>query len=225
MTLPMERVPEIELMTDKVQARAYALADFSEPHEQFVRLFRETFPHWPGDGHVLDLGCGPADVSLRFAKAFPKCCIDGVDGAEAMLEWGITAIKQQNLQHRIRLWQVYLPDAEPPLAQYDGVISNSLLHHLRNPQSLWEAVIRFGKPGAPVFIMDLLRPRQRAQLDTLVKQYAADEPDILRRDFYHSLRAAYRPEEVREQLDQAGLRHFQIGIVSDRHFVIAGCRG
>jgi ubiquinone/menaquinone biosynthesis C-methylase UbiE len=218
----MERVPEAELMNDELQARAYALADFSEPHERFVRLFHEAFPDWPGRGHVLDLGCGPADVSLRFAKAFPACCLDGMDGSEAMLAWGVAAIKQQNLQHRIHLRHGYLPGAEPPLAQYDAVISNSLLHHLRNPQSLWEVAIRFGKPGAPVFIMDLMRPETTDRLEALVEQYAATEPEVLRRDFYNSLRAAYRPEEVREQLDAVGLRHFRVRVVSDRHFIVAG---
>ncbi|HEX6174620.1 MAG TPA: SAM-dependent methyltransferase, partial [Candidatus Binatia bacterium] len=62
----MERIPEPELMDEDEQARAYALADFAEPHNHFVELFRECFPDEAITGHVLDLGCGPADVTLRF---------------------------------------------------------------------------------------------------------------------------------------------------------------
>ena len=80
----MDRIPEPELMDDPAQALAYARADFSEPHEAFVGYFQERFPQWR-PRRVLDLGCGPADVTIRFARAYPECEIVGVDGAEAML--------------------------------------------------------------------------------------------------------------------------------------------
>jgi ubiquinone/menaquinone biosynthesis C-methylase UbiE len=35
---------------------------------------------------VLDLGCGPADVTIRFAKANPGYKFHGVDGSAAMLK-------------------------------------------------------------------------------------------------------------------------------------------
>ena len=66
----MERIPEPELMDEAEQARAYAEADFSGPHDMFVQLFREAFPDTAPAGAVLDLGCGPADVTRRFASAF-----------------------------------------------------------------------------------------------------------------------------------------------------------
>ena len=39
----MERIPEPELMDDPEQARAYASADFSEPHQAFVERFTQRF--------------------------------------------------------------------------------------------------------------------------------------------------------------------------------------
>ncbi len=59
----MERVPELELMDDAAQAEAYARADFSEPHNHFVELFKQCFPG-PVQGAVLDLGCGPGGHRL-----------------------------------------------------------------------------------------------------------------------------------------------------------------
>ena len=50
----MRRVPEPELMDDEVQARAYALADFEEPHSMFVELFAGKFPELAGDFQALD---------------------------------------------------------------------------------------------------------------------------------------------------------------------------
>lgn len=218
----MERIPEPELMDEDEQARAYALADFAEPHNRFVELFRETFPDEAVTGQVLDLGCGPADVTQRFARAFPDCRIDGVDGAERMLHYGQMILAQAGLSPRVRLIHAYLPGAPLPRAHYDAVISNSLLHHLQNPMVLWDAVKAHAKPGAPVFVMDLMRPASREEAEALKERYAAGEPEVLQRDFFHSLLAAYRVEEVAAQLAQAGLAHFAVRAVSDRHLAVSG---
>ena len=70
--------------------------------------------------------------------------------------------------------------------------------------------------------MDLLRPSSRAEAQSLVEQYAADEPEVLRTDFFNSLLAAYRPTEVQLQLQSAGLGTLNLEVVSDRHFIVWG---
>ena len=218
----MQRTPEPELMDDEAQALAYAEADFAAPHDNFVALFREAFPDAELAGTVLDLGCGPADVTVRLARAFPGCRIDGVDGAAAMLKLGREAVRRAGLENRIRLIEAYLPGSAPPLATYDAVVSNSLLHHLADPAVLWESLKRWGKPGASVFVMDLRRPDSPGLVEALVRRHAADAPEVLRRDFENSLRAAYRVEEVRGQLEACGLAGLAIHAVGDRHLTVAG---
>lgn len=221
----MERIPEPELMEQTEQALAYAGADFSEPHERFVQLFAECFPASALTGRVLDLGCGPADISCRFARAHPACTIDGLDGAAAMLALGRALIARQGLVERICLHHLRLPSESLPAGPYEAVISNSLLHHLADPSVLWDAVRSASHIGTRVFIMDLLRPASEKQARDLVAEYAAGEPEILRHDFYHSLLAAYRPEEVAGQLATAGLEQLAIRVVSDRHFIVYGVVG
>jgi SAM-dependent methyltransferase len=222
MPLSLPRTPEPELMNEAEQARAYAEADFAEPHDQFVARFAAGFPDLDLDGTVLDMGCGPADVTVRFAKAYPRCRVDAIDGAPAMLALGQARIEAAGLAHRIRLIEGYLPGADLPFAAYDAVIANSLLHHLHDPQVLWESIRRHGRPGAAVFVMDLRRPHRLEEADALVKRHAAGEPEILQRDFRHSLHAAYRPGEVRQQLNVAGLAALNVAVISDRHLVVYG---
>jgi len=217
----MQRIPEPELMNDEAQARAYAEADFEAPHSYFIDLFQQTFPNLNITGCVLDLGCGPADISLRFARAYPECELHAVDAAEAMLGYADKAVQQANLADRIHLLPGYLPDARLPLHQYDAVISNSLLHHLADPLSLWRTVQEYAAADAPVFIMDLMRPTSASQAQALVAEYAADEPPVLQHDFYHSLLAAYTPQEVEQQLNSQALP-FSVRIVTDRHLVVSG---
>jgi SAM-dependent methyltransferase len=217
----IERIPEPELMDDPEQARAYAGADFSEPHQAFVERFAQFFPrHRPR--RVLDLGCGAADVTIRFARAYPSCELTGVDGAPAMLALARDATTRARLNHRVHLREVRLPDTSLAQHAFDTLISNSLLHHLADPQVLWRAVADCAGPGAVVFVMDLRRPDTREQAGRLVREYSGAEPEILQRDFFNSLLAAYRPEEIVAQLARVNLSGLQVEAVGDRHLVVYG---
>jgi len=218
----MKRIPEPELMNDEAQALAYAQADFDEPHDMFIQEFKDAFPVFEVSSHILDMGCGPADISIRFARAYPDCEIDGLDGAPSMLAQGKLAIQKAQLQDKIHLIEGALPGANLPLDNYDVIISNSLLHHLHEPDVLWESIKQFGIPGSRVFIMDLMRPETEKVARELVDLYAGDEPQVLREDFYHSLCAAFLPEEIQSQLALAGLSHLEVKILSDRHVLVFG---
>lgn len=218
----IERTPEPELMDDFEQARAYAMADFEEPHNQFVELFRQAFPDEAVEGVVLDLGCGTGDVTKRFAYAFPVCRIHALDGAEQMLMFARQAVDFERLHERIRLFKRTLPTEKLPKEKYGVVISNSLLHHLSDPQVLWQGIRQFAAENAAVFVMDLMRPDSREQAAQMVRQYSASEPEVLQRDFYNSLLAAFTPDEVRAQLAEAGLSQLEVKVVTDRHMVISG---
>jgi len=218
----MQRIPEPELMNDEAQALAYAQADFDEPHNMFIQAFKDTFPEAKVSGHILDLGCGPADISIRFAQAHPDCEVDGLDGAPKMLAQGKLAIQKAQLQDRIHLLEGLLPGANLPRDNYDVIISNSLLHHLHEPDVLWESIKQLGISGTQVFIMDLMRPETEKVARELVDLYASDEPQVLRDDFYHSLCAAFLPEEIQSQLVFAGLSPFEVKILSDRHVLVFG---
>jgi ubiquinone/menaquinone biosynthesis C-methylase UbiE len=218
----MERIPEPDLMNEAEQACAYAEADFSEPHNDWIELLHHSLPDLPQTGLALDLGCGPGDITIRFARAFPGWRIDGVDGAAAMLNYGYAAVQQAELGDRIQLVESYLPDGDAPHRVYDLIFSNSLLHHLRDPHVLWQSIHRWSRPGTSIFIMDLMRPDTPAIAAQFVNQYAANEPEILQRDFYNSLLAAYSISEVQAQFQQAQLPQLSVKSVSDRHFIIWG---
>lgn len=217
----LERIPEVELMDDTEQARAYAEADFSEPHNAFVEYFKSRFSDFR-EGHVLDLGCGTADVIIRFARVYPRTHITGIDGARAMLDIGMRDIKMKGLAHRISIQRRLLPDAALSTKKYDAVISNSLLHHLENPHVIWDAVRACAKRKAPILVMDLLRPDSMQRADELVQLYASDASPVLKKDFYNSLLAAYDAEEVQEQLQEANLAYLTVETVSDRHLLVWG---
>jgi SAM-dependent methyltransferase len=220
----MNRIPEPELMADEAQALAYANADFAQAHESYVRLFDEIFPDRPRSATVLDLGCGAADVTLRFARANPGYTFHAVDGSSAMLQCAAKALARHGeLASRIKLIEGYIPGAPIPLTSYDAILSNNFLHHLHSPRVLWESIRHYSKTRTLVLVTDLFRPADRAAAQALVEKYAGAESDILKRDFFNSLLASFSVEEVNKQLAEAKLDSLQVRVISDRHLIVWGC--
>ena len=218
----MRRVPEPELMDEAEQACAYAQADFAEPNERFVGYFESLYPELR-TGSVLDLGCGPGDIVLRLASRNPGLVVHGIDGSGAMLHFACERLHEAPaLSGRVQFIEGILPGATLPLNAYDAVISNSLLHHLHDPAVFWEAVREAAAPGAAILVMDLFRPGTEREARGIVEQYAGNEPAVLQQDFFASLCAAFEPDEIRAQLEAAGLGMLDVRTVSDRHVLVTG---
>ncbi len=216
----MKRVLEPELMDDMAQALAYAQADFAEENQGFVDRFRDYFPDWTG-GHVVDLGCGPGDIPIRFVRAYPTARVTAVDASRPMLDLAEKAIAEAGVANQITLCCELFQSLAVP-EQADALVSNSLLHHVPNPLQFWFRLKQLAKPGACILVMDLLRPESPEAAQALVDQYAADEDPILKRDFYNSLLAAFTEDDVAAQLAEMNLSRLLIDVPDDRHWVVGG---
>lgn len=202
----MKRILESELMNSPEQAAAYAGPDLDNACWLFIQNFRKYFRDLSPKGTILDLGCGPAAIPLRLAKLYPDYEIHGVDGAPEMLAQAGMAVRREGLEQQIRLFQGILPDKlSLPHNGYTIIISNSFLHHLTNPNVLWQAIHAYGLPNAAVLIIDLLRPADPQEAQLLVDKYLPDAPPMLRQDMLLSLYAAFTIDEIRAQLAEAQL--------------------
>lgn len=216
----MQRQLEPELMEDDEQVVAYAQADFEIPHNQFIQRLKKFIGQDDFNGTALDLGCGTGDISRRFAETFPLSAVHAIDGSKAMINYATLTLAEK-LSKQIYFIHGRLPDALLPKTDYDIIFSNSLLHHLPDPQVLWQTIKDYSRPGTRIVIMDLLRPECLESAQIMVKTYAENEPDILQRDFYHSLLAAFSMAEINQQLAQAELA-LNLEQISDRHIFITG---
>jgi trans-aconitate 2-methyltransferase len=230
----MRRSVEPELMDDPLQVLAYAQADFRATDQALVDRLVEVFGESLGDGpgpRLVDLGCGPGNISFRLAERFPQASVLGLDGAAAMLELAEQELAQRalgcpGLADRMGFAQVHLGPESLPYAGFTAVVSNSLLHHLHDPQSLWRHLRPLAAPGAAIYIKDLRRPATPEGALALQQMHLAAAPPVLQRDYLASLHAAFEPAEVEAQLRSAGLPvgegGLQVSALGDRYLEVWG---
>ena len=227
----MHRIPEPELMVGAEQVFAYAQANFTDTDQSVVdhlsALLQSFHVELLSGDLILDLGCGPGNISERLAEHWSSVNIVGVDGAAAMISIANERLKAarssiHNLRYVIAdLNDVSLSDLNL-INRASVVVSNSLLHHLHDPQQLWAAVRQLAAPGALMLHRDLRRPSNEQEVDELCDRYVDSAPPVLQRDFRASLIAAFTADEIREQLDQAGLGHLTVMEIGDRYLEIYG---
>lgn len=220
---PMDRMLEPEIMDDRDEAAAYARADFSDSNQAFADRLAEALARHRVHAalRIVDLGCGPADVTIRIARAVRHAQIVGVDGSHEMLQLAREAVRGAGLSERITLQLERLPGVSLPEREFDVVTSKDMLHHLPDPHVLWSEIARLGRPGAVVQVMDLVRPTSPVEAREIVERVASREHPLLKEDFYRSLCAAFTVEEVHAQLRAAGLP-LEARPAGDRHMVIQG---
>ena len=235
----MRRTVEPELMDDPLQVLAYAQADFRASDRALVDRLVEIFGESLGDGpgpRLVDLGCGPGNISFLLAERFPKASVLGLDGAAAMLEVAKRELADRELAQsplgchgladRIGFAQVILGRDSLPHCGFTAVVSNSLLHHLHDPQALWRHLPHLAAPGAAIYIKDLRRPASPEAALALLQQHLAAAPPVLQRDYLASLHAAFEPAEVEAQLRSAGLpvgkQGLQVAALDDRYLEVWG---
>jgi hypothetical protein len=74
-----------------------------------------------------------------------------------------------------------------------------------------------------VYAQDLRRPADPGAVEALVAAQMAAAPEVLRRDYRASLNAAFTPEEVEQQLEQAGLAaQLQVAPLQERYLEVWG---
>jgi len=221
----MQRVPEPELMDDADQARAYAAADFTAGDQQTIALIRALVSEnatGASPARVIDLGCGPGNITLRLGEVFPEAEVIGVDGADAMLKLARARASAQDCRVQFLECPLQRLNDSPLVGTADLIVSNSLLHHLHQPDLLWMLTRTLARPGCRVLHRDLRRPASPAELDRLQRRHLPDAPQVLIHDFRASLAAAFEPEEVESQLQNAGLTRLTVAEEDDRYLVVSG---
>lgn len=219
-------------MEEAGQVAAYAQADFSAGDAAVVArlaaLAAEAGVNLAAPGALLvDLGCGPGNISFRLAEHCPAARLVGIDGSAAMLQ-----VAQQRrracpgaaelLSFVCHILPSQALEQGPLAGRCTALVSNSLLHHLHEPAVLWRTVRALAAPGAFLYLKDLRRPASSEAAEALLALHLPEVPVVLQRDYLASLHAAFTPNEVEAQLAAAGLASLLVAPLDDRYLEVWG---
>lgn len=213
----LNRVLEPEVMDSKEDADEYAAFDNTAVNEEFVGRVLELGPR---AGRVMDIGTGPADIAILLAQRAPDLRIVAIDLGEHMLAMARANVERAALTDRVEVARADAKATGYPAASFDMVFSNSLVHHIPEPEEMLREVKRLAAPGAAIFIKDLHRPDSEAELARLVDTYAEGCTAYQRRIFGDSLRAALTVDEVKALCRKVELTDVEVRRTSDRHWCI-----
>ena len=221
------RALEPEVMDSPAEAMAYDAMDHAEVNRRFVDDFLTACEAVGGaatgsDLSVLDLGTGTAQIPIELCGRDKRLAVVAVDAAGSMLELAERNVAVAGLAAQIHLEQAdakRLPFAD---GQFAAVMSNSIVHHIPAPERVLAEAVRVVRQGGLIFVRDLMRPENTAQLDALVEQYAAGANAHQRALFAASLHAALTLEEVQDLVAALGYPRDSVSATSDRHWTWQG---
>lgn len=214
----LARTLEPEAMDSAAEALAYDRMDHSAVNRRFVD---DLVSLAPGAKRVLDLGAGTGLIPIELCARSPEATVTAVDLAPAMLRRAAENVADAGVASRVSL--VVCDVAALPYApeSFDAVVSNSLVHHVPDPVTVFRAVAKAAGDRSAVLVRDLCRPERAADVDALVERYAGGEEELARSLFRASLHAALTVDEVREASNAAGLHDVSVVRTTDRHWTLS----
>ena len=214
----LPRVLEPEVMDTPEEARDYDAMDHSAVNRVFVADFLAV---WHGRGPILDLGTGTALIPIEFCRQSPHGDVVAVDAAEHMLAVARENVHRAGFESRATLKLIDAKRMPFDDRSFPAIMSNSIVHHIPDPRTVFAEIARVAATGATIFIRDLLRPADSVTLNQLVEAYAGDANDHQKKMFAESLHAALTVNEVRELVASVGFEPEGVRQTTDRHWTWA----
>lgn len=219
--MPIPRVLEPEIMDSWDEAHEYDAMDHSEVNRRFVQ---DLLAAGPCTGDILDLGTGTALIPIELCRHAQDCRVMAADAAVSMLDLARYNVEVSGMQRRVQLTQLDAKRLPQPDGTFDLVMSNSIIHHLPEPQICLAEAVRVTRPTGRLFFRDLMRPDSLEILDHLVETYAGSATPRQRTLFTESLHAALTLEEIRDLVAALGFPRDSVQATSDRHWTWAANR-
>lgn len=226
----LERRLEPEVMDTSEDAHDYDTMDHSTVNRVFVDDFL-AFARANGfdarladqrqPPRLLDVGTGTALIPIELCSRRVACQIIAIDLAAEMLKLADLNIANAGFASSIQTQRADAKQMPYATGSFDAVISNSIVHHIPEPNAVFAEMARVLQRGGLLFVRDLLRPKSRSEVDQFVTTYAGRENAHSQQLFRDSLHAALSLDEVREIAIAHGIRATSIAQTSDRHWTLA----
>ena len=228
----MERIPEPELMEKKEQVISYDEADFSEGEitliNQINHYLLEKNISLSEKDLIVDLGCGPGNISEKLAIKWPNTEVVGIDGSKEMILRAEYKRKNSTNREKLKNLRYICSDIkEIKLNNFllkkriSLLVSNSLIHHITNLEDFFD-IIKSLSNNTINFHKDLKRPFDEKSALELKAQCSIKYNEILTNDYYASLRASYTFKELNNFTLENDLSSLEVFEEDDKYLIVYG---
>ena len=229
----MERTVEPELMEKKDQVDSYAIADFSEGENNLIKqisyyLSKNNINLGEKD-LIVDLGCGPGNISEKLSIKWPEAMVVGIDGSKEMILKAEFNKKTSSNRSKLKNLSYICTDIkklEPSKISLEKnitlLVSNSLIHHITYLDDFFNCVKRLSTNITINFHKDLKRPIDEKSALELKAKCSSKYNDILTNDYYASLKASYTFIELKNFILNNKLTSLEVFEEGDQYLVIYG---
>ena len=206
------RVPEPEEMDEAEQVESYSSAAAARHLDaidntfvdHLLRLLPRGAPASRGAAWGLDIGTGPAQIPIKILGKIPEMRMVGIDRSRNMLARARANALRAGVSDRLALVAADAASLPFPDGVFSTVLSNSVLHHAREPAGLLREMVRVATMEAPLLLRDLRRP-SRLGLRWHLWRHGRHYRGLMRKLFEDSVGAAYTQEELEEFIREAQL--------------------
>ena len=229
----MERIPEPELMEEKEQVISYDEADFSEGEVNLINqinqyLLKKNISLGEKD-LIVDLGCGPGNISEKLAIKWPNTEVVGIDGSKEMILRAEYNRKNSTNRKKLRNLRYICSDIKDIKLnnfllkkRISLLVSNSLIHHISNLEDFFNTIRGLSNEITVNFHKDLKRPLDEKSALELKEQCSTKYNEILTNDYYASLRASYSFKELKDFILENDLSSLEVFEDGDKYLIVYG---
>ena len=135
-----------------------------------ARAAAATTPH---ARHVLDVGCGAGNYTLKLLERLPNLDVTLIDLSRPMLDRATERIGLATTG-RITAIQGDIREVDLPTEGFDIILAAAVMHHLRTDaewNSAYSALYRALRPGGSLWVFDLVDSAIPAVRQLLTQQY------------------------------------------------------
>jgi len=229
----MERVPEPELMEEKEQVISYDEADFSEGEVNLINqinhyLFRKNISLNEKD-LIVDLGCGPGNISEKLAIKWPNTEVVGIDGSKEMIMRAEYKKETSGNKKKLKNLRYICSDIKDIKStnfllkkEISLLVSNSLIHHITHLEDFVNTIRCLSSNITVNFHKDLKRPLDEKSALELKLQCSNKYNEILTNDYYASLRASYTFKELKNFTLENDLSSLDVFEEGENYLIVYG---
>ena len=229
----MERIPEPELMEKKEQVISYDEADFSEGEitliNQINHYLLEKNISLSEKDLIVDLGCGPGNISEKLAIKWPNTEVVGIDGSKEMILRAEHNKEISNYQKKLKNLRYICADIKDIKStnfllkkKISLLVSNSLIHHITHLEDFFNTIRSLSSKSTVNFHKDLKRPLDEKCALELKEQCSTKYNEILTNDYYASLRASYTFKELKNFTSENNLSSLDVFEDGDEYLIVYG---